>query len=427
MLCRIAGILARIDIISIQTFIWLLGLKNFESNMKHNSLTIQELWDAVKPSSFKPNPNQEKAILHTDNPLFLTAGPGSGKTRVLLWRTLNLIVFHHVKPEEIFLSTFTEKAALQLQDGLGSLLGLVTNITGTPYDISGMYVGTIHSLCQRLIRDRRLFNAGEKPITPVLKDALGQYFYISKRIYWKNITQAGNFLGDPNLTINEYFGTRSSAKHVAVNNCISLFNRFSEECLEPSWIKGKVNDKVLDSLIDMYAFYKKSLNSQGKLPQTDFSLVQQQALNALSNCPNSEEIFKYIIVDEYQDTNTIQEKLIFKLASGYKNICVVGDDDQALYRFRGATVENFVEFPQRCQQYLGLDVEQIPLNINYRSRQEIVSFYSDFITRCNWNKASGQGYHRIASKNVQAYSQDIRTSLLVSTPAKPEGSIQFWQ
>ena len=388
--------------------------------MTLSSLTIQNLWGVVKPHPFKPNPNQERAILHTDGPLFLTAGPGSGKTRVLLWRTLNLIVFNNLKPEEIFLSTFTEKAAFQLQEGLRSLLGLVTNLTGTPYDISRMYIGTVHSLCQRLIRERRLSTAGKRPIAPVLKDALGQYFYVSRRSYWERITQAGNFLSDPSTTINQYFGSSSSSKHVAVTNCITLFNRFSEECLEPSLIRGEIDEQILISLIDMYAFYKNSLNHEGGLPQTDFSLIQQQALNMLNDYTNSERIFKHIIIDEYQDTNTIQEKLIFKLAAGHKNICVVGDDDQALYRFRGATVENFVNFPQRCQQYLRYDVEEIPLNINYRSRQQIVAFYSDFITRCNWNKASKRGFYRIVNKKIQAYSLDAKSSVIASTPANPD-------
>ena len=391
--------------------------------MISTSLTIQDLWDAVKPNPFNPNPNQERAILHTSGPLFLTAGPGSGKTRVLLWRTLNLIVFHNVKPEEIFLSTFTEKAAFQLKEGLRSLLGLVTNLTGVPYDISKMYVGTVHSLCQRLIRERRLSTGGKKLVVPVLKDALGQYFHISRRSYWEQITQAGNFSDDPNITINQYFGSSSSSKHIAVTNCISLFNRFSEEYLEPYFMRGTVDDEVLNSLINMYDFYKSSLNPQQGLPQTDFSLVQQQALNALNALnasDNSEQVFKHIIIDEYQDTNTIQEKLIFKLAAGHKNICVVGDDDQALYRFRGATVENFVEFPQRTQQYFDCNVEEIPLNINYRSRQQIVDFYNDFITRCNWKKTSGKGFYRITNKNIQAHSQDTKTSVIASTPANPD-------
>src|SRR5512138_1258006 len=99
--------------------------------------TLENLW---RLSKFKPNDEQRNAILHVDGPLYLPAGPGSGKTRVLLWRTLNLIVFQGVSPDEIYLSTFTEKAAFQLREGLRSLLGVVTNATGVPYDISRMYV-----------------------------------------------------------------------------------------------------------------------------------------------------------------------------------------------------------------------------------------------------------------------------------------------
>ena len=88
-----------------------------------------------------------------------------------------------------------------------------------------------------------------------------------------------------------------------------------------------------------------------------------------------------VIIDEYQDTNPIQEKLIFKLGGGNKNICVVGDDRRALYRFRGSTVENFVDFPDKCIQILGEKPKTIPLDINYRSRKRIVSFYMDFIKR----------------------------------------------
>src|SRR6185295_714766 len=113
-------------------------------------VTIQDLWDE---GDFAPNESQQAAILHTDGPLFLTAGPGSGKTRVLLWRTVNLIAFKDFKPEEIFLSTFTEKAAFQLREGLRTLLGLVTNHTNIPYDLSKMYVGTVHSLCRKLSAD----------------------------------------------------------------------------------------------------------------------------------------------------------------------------------------------------------------------------------------------------------------------------------
>src|SRR5438034_1732624 len=107
---------------------------------------LSVLW---REFAFAPNDEQQAAILHTDGPLYLPAGPGSGKTRVLLWRTLNLILFHAVKPDEIFLSTFTEKAALQLREGLRGLLALATARSGETCDVSRMYVGTVHSLCQR--------------------------------------------------------------------------------------------------------------------------------------------------------------------------------------------------------------------------------------------------------------------------------------
>lgn len=103
--------------------------------------SLDHLW---KNAGVNPNPKQEEAIKHVDGPLFLTAEPGSGKARVLLWRTVNLIVFHEVGPKDIFFSTFTEKAARQLKDGLRELLGLATNFTNKPYDISRMYVGTVH-------------------------------------------------------------------------------------------------------------------------------------------------------------------------------------------------------------------------------------------------------------------------------------------
>src|SRR5205809_4191382 len=98
-------------------------------------IRIETLWDQT---GFKPNPPQRRTILHTEGPLFLTAGPGSGKTRVLLWRTLNLIVFHDVSPDEIFLGTFTEKAALQLRQGLIAYLSEASRLTGKPYDVSRM-------------------------------------------------------------------------------------------------------------------------------------------------------------------------------------------------------------------------------------------------------------------------------------------------
>lgn len=365
--------------------------------------------------NFKPNPKQEKAIRHTEGPLFLTAGPGSGKTRVLLWRTLNLIVFQKVDPKYIFLATFTEKAAHQLKEGLMSLLGMVTNDTGIPYDISGMSIGTVHSICQNILadHDRRFSEEHERSRPPILMDSLDQYFKIYRKQFWRELLNAGGYFttGDvekdeelAQREINQYFsGKDFYSRHVSAVSIIGIFNRFSEENLDPD--KVDTDDEVLQKVLKMYKYYLNSLE-KGKIHIVDFSLLQQKAYNKIREYAGSKDAFKYIIVDEYQDTNSIQEQIYFELASTCNNICVVGDDDQALYRFRGATVENLVEFEQRCEKYLGIRPQRIDLDINYRSKKKIVDFYTQFITRADWQKVSGQGYYRVADKEIKAFNQE---------------------
>ena len=119
--------------------------------------TLASLDDLWSQFGFSPNIDQKRAILHSEGPLYLPAGPGSGKTRVLLWRAINLIACHGVPSEAVFIATFTEKSAQQLKEGMRALLGAVTNLTEQPYDVDRMYIGTVHSLCQRLLADRRFY------------------------------------------------------------------------------------------------------------------------------------------------------------------------------------------------------------------------------------------------------------------------------
>jgi DNA helicase-2/ATP-dependent DNA helicase PcrA len=391
--------------------------------MSNSQPVLEELW---KAADFEPNPEQRKAIEHIGGPLFLTAGPGSGKTRVLLWRTLNLLVYHQVKPEEIFLSTFTEKAALQLKEGLRALLGYVTERTGSYYDLANAYIGTLHSLCQRLIADRRFSPDRLRPKAPLLIDELSQYLHLYRDRTWQGLISAVGWK-DANAEINDFFdGYSSRSRHYAVSNCISLFNRFSEECLDPTRIRAKADDARLIKLIDLYVQYRESL-LQAQPPLTDFALLQQEALSALEELDRQAGenragyVFKHVIIDEYQDTNTIQEKLIFRLASGHKQVCVVGDDDQALYRFRGATVENFVEFPSRCRQNIGTDPTVISLETNYRSRKKIVTYYCDFITHptCDWRRSPrSKSFYRVP-KDLKAHRGDDDVAVIASDPAEP--------
>jgi DNA helicase-2/ATP-dependent DNA helicase PcrA len=389
--------------------------------MSDGNLTIQQLWHAA---GFKPNAQQEQAILHVDGPLYLPAGPGSGKTRVLLWRALNLIVFHDVAPQDIYLSTFTEKAALQLSEGLRHYLGMVTHRAGQPYDISQMYVGTVHSLCRRLIQDRRFYPNRERARVPALMDALKQYFYLHRKRNWQALCDGFDLNGDPNHTINAYFEHPSRSRHLAVTNCIALFNRFSEECLDLRTARRRAADPLLKELIGMYERYLGWLEPDAEAGrfarQTDLSLLQQNALRVLeANASRASQVFRHVIIDEYQDTNTVQERIFFQLAAGGHNLCVVGDDDQALYRFRGATVENFVEFPDRCAERFGVAPTTIPLATNYRSRPGIVAFYTDFITHSDWRRPRG-GHYRVMDKNIRAHRGDRGVSVVASRPAHPE-------
>ncbi len=205
--------------------------------------------------------------------------------------------------------------------------------------------------------------------------------------------------------INKYLdGKDYYSRHQAVTNVIKLFNRFSEENLDPNQVKS--SDETLQRLLKMYDYYCRSHHKSEKIQTVDFSLLQQKAYNKIREFDGSCDVYDYIIIDEYQDTNSIQEQIYFELAIKCKNICVVGDDDQALYRFRGATVENLVEFEHRCYNHLGVRPTRIDLDTNYRSKKSIVNFYVDFIEQSNWKKENGNGYYRVADKNIQPFNQD---------------------
>ena len=392
-----------------------------------DNFNIEYFWSL---KNFRPNDSQSEAIFQTEGPLFLTAGPGSGKTRVIIWRTVNLIVFIKIEPKDIFLATFTEKAAHQLKEGLRSLLGAVTNHTGQAYDISGMSIGTVHSICQEILVDssRRFSGGGVKGRAPILLDELSQYFKLYKKSFWIELLTVGDFYkgNDPDQEqtdaqefITDYLGSRKKySRHEAVNCIIKLFNRFSEENLDPATVK--TDDELLKRFLKMYVYYCSSHKKTEKIHTVDFSLLQQKAFNKICAYSGSQDVYKYIIVDEYQDTNSIQEQIYFELAKKCKNICVVGDDDQALYRFRGATVENLVEFEERCKNYLGVEPKKIALNTNYRSKQAIVHFYVDFIQRTNWKKEIGSGHYRVVDKNIKPHNQESFAAVVKTEKGKKE-------
>ena len=197
---------------------------------------------------FKPNDAQYRAITHIEGPLFLTAGPGSGKTRVLLWRTLNLIVFHNVQPNEIFLATFTEKAALQLKEGLQGLLSIASKYTHKPYDIAEMYVGTLHSLCQKLLSDRRFSEGMARSRRSVIMDELDQHFFIARSDNWNALLEAGGF--DPSKAVDAYY---------QINTWFGM-SREKEIGVKPTRIDLNINYRSRKQIVDTYTSFIEGTN-----------------------------------------------------------------------------------------------------------------------------------------------------------------------
>ena len=217
--------------------------------MKSAEKQLSALWRKV---GFEPDRNQKNAILHVDGPLYLPAGPGAGKTRVLLWRTLNLILFHEVRPDQIFLATFTEKAALQLRDGLRGLIGAATVNSGSHFDISNMYVGTVHSLCARLIEDRRFSPNRIRMRSPVLLDDLAQLLHIYKTSRWNELVAEAGLESGVADWVNKIFGRDTSSRFEAATNCIKFFNRLSEECVDPAKVRRRTPDEGCLMLLGLY-------------------------------------------------------------------------------------------------------------------------------------------------------------------------------
>ena len=197
---------------------------------------------------FKPNDAQYRAITHIEGTLFLTAGPGSGKTRVLLWRTLNLIVFHNVQPNEIFLATFTEKAALQLKEGLQGLLSIASKYTHKPYDIAEMYVGTLHSLCQKLLSDRRFSEGMARSRRSVIMDELDQHFFIARSDNWNALLEAGGF--DPSKAVDAYY---------QINTWFGM-SREKEIGVKPTRIDLNINYRSRKQIVDTYTSFIEGTN-----------------------------------------------------------------------------------------------------------------------------------------------------------------------
>jgi DNA helicase-2/ATP-dependent DNA helicase PcrA len=318
------------------------------------------------------NSEQQQAIDTLDGPVLIVAGPGSGKTFSLVERTANLLATRDVQPERILISTFTEKAAKELKTRIAERLAS-SDLKINPLDLT---VGTLHSIFLDIIDEFRAFSRIRRNYT-ILDQFDQQYFVFQRLAEFREIEGLEAFVR-PSPTASSWW---------TAERLCGYLNKISEEAIAPEALVD-ASAEELQVLGAGYVRYQELLNQYNYI---DFSTIQVEVLRLLELPDVAEKLcsrFSYLMIDEYQDTNTIQERIVLKLASGHNNICVVGDDDQSLYRFRGASIRNILEFPARFPPGA---CRQIYLTKNYRSHPEIVDFYNRWMDLADW-QGPGRSY-----------------------------------
>lgn len=370
----------------------------------HNIIKYLE---KVPGRNIKITKDQEKIISYGQGPLWVIAGPGSGKTEVLVLRCLKLLCIDKVRPKSIILTTFTERAARNIQDRLATYKEHISKFEPSlkDLDISLIRVGTLHSLCNDIMQEYRYSDYQNVRVLDELEQLL---FIYDHSILTQNnppsthlkLWQKFDYLVDQWDPISGYKWNKESmpSRWRRTRAATSLFNRIVEDLIDIKKMKRK--GTIHKILAEAYELYEISLIDNFRC---DFAHIQKrfiqflktprgkQFLNGEGN--NEQPGVKYILVDEYQDTNLIQEEIYIQLAKAKPhNLTVVGDDDQALYRFRGGTVECMVNFDKTCKRAWGVSMDpnsKLPLMANYRSHPGIVSWCNDYIDSFSLMKKIG--------------------------------------
>lgn len=282
------------------------------------------------------NEQQKEAVFHTEGPLLILAGAGSGKTRVLTHRIAYLIEERGVNPWNILAITFTNKAAGEMRERVDRLVG---------FGAESIWVSTFHSTCVRILRR-----------------------YIDRIGF------------DTNFTIYDSDDQKSLMRDVCrvldvdtkkykERMFLSAISAAKDEMITPDEYElNAAGDFGKQKIAQVYREYERQLHANNALDFDDLLLKTVQLFQTQPDVLESyQERFRYIMVDEYQDTNTVQFKFVSLLAAKYQNLCVVGDDDQSIYKFRGANIRNILNFEQEFQNARVIKLEQ-----NYRSTQNIL-------------------------------------------------------
>jgi DNA helicase-2/ATP-dependent DNA helicase PcrA len=290
------------------------------------------------------NNAQKEAVLHLEGPLLIVAGAGSGKTKVLTSRIAHIIKEKKAFPNQILSVTFTNKAAKEMQTRVSKMLGSAA--TGLSW------LGTFHSICAKILRKHATAANLNSNFTIIDTDDQTRLI--------KNICKSENI----------------DIKQLAPRFILAIIDRWKNKGYYPSEVIINKKDIYEKTILPLYKIYQQKLID---LNSCDFGDLILHTVKILENYPDIRQIyttnFKYILVDEYQDTNFIQSKWLNLLSEKTKNLCCVGDDDQSIYSWRGAEIKNFLEFDQVYENTKVIRLEQ-----NYRSSQNILSVASNLIS-----------------------------------------------
>ena len=293
----------------------------------------------------KLNNNQREAVINPDGPCLIVAGAGSGKTKVLTTRVVHIIKEKKAWPNQILCVTFTNKAAREMQNRIAGFLN--EKISSLPW------LGTFHSVSAKILR-RHAESVGLNSRFTII-DQDDQLRLI------KNICKA----------------EKIDVKKIAPQFILSFINQWKNKGLLPKDVVAKKGLPLEKAILNVYKFYQERLKI---LNSCDFGDLILLCVTMFENNPDILELylnnFKYILVDEYQDSNYIQSKWLKLLAQKRNNICCVGDDDQSIYSWRGAEIRNFLDFNKTYKNTRIIKLEQ-----NYRSTQNILSAASGLIAK----------------------------------------------
>ncbi|MBQ7594876.1 MAG: UvrD-helicase domain-containing protein [Synergistaceae bacterium] len=320
--------------------------------------------EKISPEDFsdfdfgRANEAQKEAITSTNGPVLIIAGPGTGKTFTLVQRAVFLIQKRKVKPENILLAAFTDKAARELTTRITEEL----SNRSIHADTNSMFVGTFHVICERIINDYISFTHFKRGFR-IMDDFEHAHLILRSLNKFLELDGADD--------VFRTLGRWTRAKELR-----DYMNILYEELIDPEELL-RDTDKSVNFLGHAMKIHAEILAENNSL---SWSALLVETYRLLRDNPeildDIHEQIKYVMIDEYQDTNYIQEQLAFLLAGESKNICVVGDDDQSLYRFRGAEVRNILEFPDKFGKN---ECKIVKLMLNYRSERGIINFFSEWM------------------------------------------------